>query len=98
MAEKSPQEMKPDTLTIFVKDQSGVETHFRIKTHTLLKKVFTAYKKKTGQESVDSVRFLFDGERLKDDDTPDKLGLEEGDQIDVVMMMDGGNSITKFML
>lgn len=30
-------------------------------------------------------RFIFDGERLKDDDTPDKLEMENGDEIDVMV-------------
>ena len=30
-------------------------------------------------------RFIFDGERIKDDDTPDGLEMENGDEIDVMV-------------
>ena len=35
-------------------------------------------------------RFIFDGERIKDDDTPDTLEMENGDEIDVMVEQTGG--------
>ena len=86
MADEEPpqpeqENVKPGKITICVKDQSTV-THFRIKKQSTLRKVFSAYKKRTGLQNV---RFLFDGKRVKDDDTPDQHGLKEGDQIDVMV-------------
>ena len=40
--------------------------------------------------SANQCRFIFDGERLKDDDTPDKLEMENGDEIDVMVEQTGG--------
>ena len=36
------------------------------------------------------MRFLFDGERIGETQTPKDLGLEDGDSIDVVMEQVGG--------
>ena len=41
-----------------------------------------AYAERTGHP-IEALRFLFDGERIKDDDTPKMLELEDEDQIDV---------------
>lgn len=41
--------------------------------------------------SGNQCRFIFDGERLKDDDTPDKLEMENGDEIDVMVEQTGGS-------
>ena len=35
-------------------------------------------------------RFIFDGERLKDEDTPEKLEMENGDEIDAMVEQTGG--------
>ena len=45
-----------------------------------------------GEANLDigSVRFLFDGRRLRGDDTPEKVELEEGDVIEVYQEQHGG--------
>jgi small ubiquitin-related modifier len=37
------------------------------------------------------VRFLFDGERLHENQTPKELNMENGDEIDVVIEQTGGS-------
>jgi hypothetical protein len=32
-----------------------------------------------------STRFIFDGERVNDDDTPDSMDMSEGDSLEVVL-------------
>ena len=39
---------------------------------------------------LDNIRFLLDGERIKDDETPASLGLSNGDIIEVFFEMTGG--------
>ena len=39
----------------------------------------------------DRLRFLFDGERIKDTDTPESLEMQDQDEIDVVQEQVGGN-------
>jgi len=78
-----------EPITIRVKDQTGEETMFKIKKSTKMSKVFTAYAQRKGVE-VTSLRFLLDGERINDTDTPKMLELEDEDQIDCVLQQVGG--------
>lgn len=84
-------ETKPESeqITIRVRDQTGEETVFKIKKTTKMSKVFGAYATRKGVES-NSLRFLLDGERIADDQTPKTLELEDQDQIDCVLEQLGG--------
>lgn len=62
---------------------------FKIKKSTKMSKIFTAYASKFGIDPS-SYRFLHDGQRLKPDDTPKMLELEDEDQIDAVLAQNGG--------
>jgi small ubiquitin-related modifier len=42
------------------------------------------------QLNIANVRFLFDGERLHEGQSPKELGMENGDEIDVVIEQVGG--------
>jgi small ubiquitin-related modifier len=42
------------------------------------------------QLNAENVRFLFDGDRLNDAQTPKELNMENGDEIDVVIEQVGG--------
>lgn len=42
------------------------------------------------QLNANNVRFLFDGERLHETQTPKDLNMENGDEIDVVIEQVGG--------
>ena len=77
-------------INIKVKSQDGTEIFFKIKRTTQLKKLMDAYCTRQGL-SQNQCRFIFDGERLKDDDTPDKLEMENGDEIDVMVEQTGGD-------
>jgi small ubiquitin-related modifier len=57
---------------------------FKIKKTTKMSKVFETYAKRKGLQPT-SLRFLLDGGKVKDDDTPKLLELEDQDQIDCVM-------------
>ena len=76
-------------INIKVKAQDGTEIFFKIKRSTQLKKLMDAYCTRQGL-SANQCRFIFDGERLKEDDTPDKLEMENGDEIDVMVEQTGG--------
>ena len=49
---------------------------------TSMAKLKKSYAERTGV-SVSSLRFLFDGRRINDDDTPKTLEMEEDDVIEV---------------
>lgn len=74
----------PSHINIKVKDQNENEVFFKIKRQTKLSKVFTAYCSRQSIERA-NVRFLLDGTRVNDNDTPDSLEMEEGDMIEVGM-------------
>ena len=80
-------------MNIKVKAQDGTEIHFKIKRTTNLKKLMDAYCSRQGIQAS-QCRFIFDGERLKEDDTPEKLEMENGDSIDVMVEQTGGSQAT----
>ena len=79
-------------INIKVKSQDGTEIFFKIKRSTLLKKLMEAYCTRQGLQTT-QCRFIFDGERVKDEDTPEKLEMENGDEIDVMVEQTGGAAL-----
>ena len=75
---------KEQHINIKVKAQDGTEIYFKIKRTTQLKKLMDAYCQRQGLAN-NQCRFIFDGERIKDDDTPESLEMENGDEIDVMV-------------
>lgn len=76
-------------ISLKVSSQDGSEVFFRIKKHTPLRKLMDAYCTRQGIDS-NSIRFLFDGERVMPDSTAKDLQLQDGDLIDAVLMQTGG--------
>lgn len=76
-------------LNLKVKSQDGNEVYFKVKRTTQFSKVMMAYCKKVGQD-VESVRFLFDGQRLRPDQTPADLDMEDEDEIHAMVQQTGG--------
>lgn len=70
--------------------QENGEVHFKVRSSTKFQKVFEAFCQRRGLE-VNSVRFLFDGERLRADQSPDDYDMEDGDCIDAMMEQIGGH-------
>ena len=83
-------EEKPqvDHLNLKVVTQDGNEIFFKCKMTTPLGKLMLAYCQRQGV-SLQAVRFLFDGTRINSDQTPEGLGMEDGDVIDVMMEQAG---------
>ncbi|XP_035817344.1 small ubiquitin-related modifier 1 isoform X1 [Zea mays] len=72
------------------RSEDGNEVFFRIKRSTQLKKLMNAY---CDRQSVDmnAIAFLFDGRRLRGEQTPDELEMEDGDEIDAMLHQTGGS-------
>ncbi|CAN8273760.1 unnamed protein product [Cochlearia groenlandica] len=90
MSATQDEDKKPDGhINLKVKGQDGNEVFFRIKRVTQLKKLMNAY---CDRQSVDmgSIAFLFDGRRLRAEQTPDELEMEDGDEIDAMLHQTGG--------
>ncbi|KAN0133496.1 Ubiquitin-related domain containing protein [Lactarius tabidus] len=77
------------TINVKVVSSSGDEVFFKIKRSTKLSKLQGAYANKVGKD-VNSIRFLYDGARINDDDTPNTLEMEDNDTIDVMVEQVGG--------
>lgn len=60
------------------------EVFFKIKRGTALKKLMETYCERQGK-SMTAVRFLVDGERIRPDQSPEDLDMEDGDTIEVMM-------------
>ena len=73
-----------NSLNIRIRDQTGEETFFKVKKTTKLDKVFNAYSQRKGVNAT-SLRFLFDGQRVRGDQTAGGIGMEDGDRIDVML-------------
>jgi len=76
-------------INIKVLSAQGEEVFFKIKRNTKLSKLQTAYAHKIGKD-VNTIRFLYDGDRITEDDTPASLDMEDNDTIDVMVEQVGG--------
>ena len=87
------EEKKPDAgqLNLKVVTQDGSEIFFECKQTTPLQKLMNAFCQRQGVNSA-SVRFLFDGQRLNPQQTPQELEMEDGDVIDVMVEQQGGGA------
>jgi len=87
------EEVKPEgenaTINVKVVSSTGDEVFFKIKRSTKLSKLQAAYANKVGKD-VGSIRFLYDGTRIADDDTPTSLDMDDNDTIDVMVEQVGG--------
>ena len=69
--------------------QDSNEIHFRVKMSTNMGKLKKSYAERVGVP-VSSLRFLFDGRRINDDETPKALEMEQDDVIEVYQEQTGG--------
>ncbi|KAI6014365.1 ubiquitin-related domain-containing protein [Pisolithus marmoratus] len=99
MAETDPQtqtDVKSEELNapinVKVVSSTGDEVFFKIKRSTKLSKLQGAYANKVGKD-VASIRFLYDGNRINEDDTPASLDMEDNDTIDVMVEQVGGSRL-----
>ncbi|KAL4976395.1 ubiquitin-related domain-containing protein [Aspergillus recurvatus] len=75
-------------LNIKVTDNNN-EVFFKIKRTTTLKKLMDAFCDRQGKQPS-TVRFLFDGTRVRPEDTPDTLDMADGDTLEVHQEQIGG--------
>ncbi|KAH7834478.1 hypothetical protein Vadar_016452 [Vaccinium darrowii] len=72
------------TMRLKVKGQDGVDVFFTIKRDTMLRKLLVTYCKKLNHE-YKTMEFLYNGERILEGQSPDDLGMEDGDEIDATL-------------
>jgi small ubiquitin-related modifier len=88
-AESAAMVATQEHINLRVHDANGQETFFKIKKTTPLLKLFTAYATRIGQPT-NAFRFLYDGLRLADTDTPLSRDMVDQDTIDVMVSQTGG--------
>lgn len=82
------QQPKAEHINIKVTD-GNTDVFFKIKKTTQLRKVMDAFCKRTGKDSK-ALRFLYEGERITDTDTPASLDIGETDVIEAHTEQLGG--------
>merc|ERR1712172_25303 len=80
---------KTDYIKLKVVGQDSNEIHFRVKFSTNMGKLKKSYAERVGV-AVSTLRFLFDGRRINDDETPKVLEMEQDDVIEVYQEQTGG--------
>jgi small ubiquitin-related modifier len=78
-------------LNIKVTDNHN-EVFFKIKRSTQLKKLMDAFCERQGK-APNSVRFLFDGNRVQPQDSPDTLDMQDCDTLEVHQEQIGGSAL-----
>jgi small ubiquitin-related modifier len=83
-----PEGEQSEHLNIKVTDNNN-EVFFKIKRSTALKKLMDAFCDRQGKPTT-SVRFLFDGQRVQPNDSPETLDMQDGDTLEVHQEQIGG--------
>jgi len=86
-ADTEVEDVKPKLNLTIVYGEASVR--LQAKANTPFKRIFeAAYKRFNLQPG--SVKFIHEGNRIRDDDTPGSVGLEDEDQIDAHVEQQGG--------
>lgn len=86
---KKEEEEKQTHITLQAVSQDGNSLQFKVRMTTPLQKIIDAYCSRMNV-GTDSVRFLYDGNRIKGENTPEIMQMEDGDILDVVLQQSGG--------
>jgi small ubiquitin-related modifier len=90
LVEKVGENGQGETITITVVSQDGNRISLRTKKTTQFRTLMRCYLAK-GSIVPGTIRFLLDGRRLTDDQTPQEVGMEDKGMIDAVAQQIGGN-------
>ena len=77
-----------ESIRIRIRYMTGEEMFFKGKTTTKLDTFFNAYATRKGVAAT-SLRFLFDGSRVRGDQTPADIDMRDGDQLDCMCEQQG---------
>ncbi|PBK59846.1 ubiquitin-like protein [Armillaria solidipes] len=78
-----------DSITLKVLASTGHEKTFKLKSSTSLRKLFHVYAQTTGKD-IDTLKFIYEGQRLNPHYTPKMYSMENEDTIDVMLEQIGG--------
>lgn len=77
------------TVNIVIKDPQGEEIYFKVKRSAKMRRLFSAYCKRSNVD-MSTIRFFYQGERIDEDQTPDDLHLQDKDRIDAFIRQTAG--------
>ncbi|GAM20169.1 hypothetical protein SAMD00019534_033440 [Acytostelium subglobosum LB1] len=79
-----------EQINLRVQNHDGAEVFFKIKRGTPLRKLMDAY---CLRQSINpnSIRFLYDGQRLQPERSPKEYDMDNNDIIDIVIEQQGGS-------
>lgn len=69
-------------INLIVKSQQVADIHVKLKKNATFKQLFNTYCQRNNLDHLD-VRFLYDGRRIRPENTPLSLDMEEGDIVEV---------------
>jgi len=92
-ANKDGGDKSSEYIRLKVVGQDNSEIHFKVKFTTPMGKLKKSYSERQGVP-ITTLRFLFDGKRINDDDTPKALEMENDDVIEVYQEQTGGSSMS----
>ncbi|KAF9005118.1 hypothetical protein BDQ17DRAFT_1424268 [Cyathus striatus] len=75
---QEPEDVKPKLNLVI--GYEGTTITVKVKSNMKFSKIFQAAEKRFGKESG-TFKFVYDGERISEEDTPAGLGMEDGDQV-----------------
>lgn len=78
-------EVKQGVIQINVTSNSFEDVVFKIKKSTRFEKLFKTYQQKYNLTEAKNIRFVFEGETIQGDQTPENLGLKDQDTIECVV-------------
>ena len=87
--DKKKEESTAEYITLKVVGQGTNEVHFRIKKGATFDKLKKSYSQRINVPLTE-LRFLFEGRRIGDQDTPETMEMEEEDVVEVFQQQTGG--------
>ncbi|WJZ87651.1 hypothetical protein VitviT2T_007018 [Vitis vinifera] len=89
MPQPAKRPLDQSTIEVKVKSQDGRQLYFRINRSTPLQRLLVAY---CQQINIDykTMQFVYNGNRVTAKQTPEQLGMEDGDEIDALTHQMGG--------
>ncbi|KAK9803882.1 hypothetical protein WJX72_001786 [[Myrmecia] bisecta] len=87
--DKKPDVSSTEHLNLKVRSQDGTTTFFKAKKTTKFSKLISAFCAKQSISEAEVV-FMFDGERLRGEQTPEELDMQNDDTIDAMIHQVGG--------
>ncbi|PKU71587.1 Small ubiquitin-related modifier 2 [Dendrobium catenatum] len=79
-------------ITLKIKYENRHDIYYYVRPIVKFKNIMNHYCNRQSLE-INNVVFLFDGRQLRDEQTPEDLGMEDGDEIDAMLHQIGGSMI-----